>query len=118
MAMGSSAKTYLPGLPAPFQCESVGSWMQRVCQVYDLTFSKFHESFGTTQSIDPDLAFRFNDFKRFSRISRIPNHKFWVMRNILGRIAQNSRLRTLRRRRPGGGPRGRGGPGGGGAGRI
>lgn len=86
---------YLAGIPAPFECESICSWVQRACQVYDLTFGRFHETFGTTIGPDPDLCFSPRDIQKLARITRLPLSKFSLMSDCFGRIADMPRLRPL-----------------------
>lgn len=66
---------FFPGIPKPISNESLVSWMQRVCQVYGLTFSRFHDTFETSPNIDPipylRLEWRFKHW-RYCPIHRNP----------------------------------------------
>jgi hypothetical protein len=45
----------LAKIPHPFIDESLASWIHRICQVYDLTFTRFKKIFKTTENTDPDM---------------------------------------------------------------
>ncbi|TFW08108.1 hypothetical protein E4K72_08075 [Oxalobacteraceae bacterium OM1] len=87
--------TYLAGLPTPFLHESTCSWIQRVCQVYDLSYGQLHAAFGIDVRSDPDLNLSASDIMRVARAGRLDLSVFSLMRVTLGRVAERKAIRSL-----------------------
>jgi hypothetical protein len=85
----------LSNVPAPIATESLNSWIQRVCQIYDLTFNRFYETFNIAPCIDPDLSMQKEDFTRISHISKIPGSDFKFISNSFCRIKNFPELKSL-----------------------
>lgn len=88
-------KSYLAGIPAPLPCESLTSWIQRVCQVYDLTFRRFHETFGTQHILDADLCMTSKDVIRIAQMCRLPMSSFELLRICFCKFSEKPALRHL-----------------------
>jgi hypothetical protein len=86
---------HLAGISAPLQGESLASWIQRVCQIYDLTLGRFHATFGTTQCADSDLCMTSRDLRRVAGICRLPFSDFRMIENSFCRLATRPDLQAL-----------------------
>lgn len=86
---------YLSGIPMPIACESLASWIQRVCQVYDLTYDRFHETFGTLANVDPDLCLTRTQIKPVAQLCGLPESGFTMIENCFCRFAEQPSLRKL-----------------------
>lgn len=87
--------SYLPGIPAPFENESLASWIQRACQVYDFTFDRFHITFGTNRNVDIDLCMTPRDLRRVANMCRIPFSAFKNIEISFCRFVIQKRQQTL-----------------------
>ncbi len=85
----------LYGVPRPLRCESPASWVQRVCQRYDLTYSKFLACIGKRAANDIDLALQPENYLALSNVCGIEFAAFDLMRRSLGRCAWMRELQEL-----------------------
>jgi hypothetical protein len=85
----------LYGCPRPLPTESPTSWVQRVCQQYDLTYPRFLACIGKRAAKDIDLALNPEDYLALSTICGIELGAFDWMRHSLGRCAWMRELRAL-----------------------
>ena len=85
----------LSNIPEPILCESLASWIQRVCQIYDLTFARFYETFEIEKCNDPDLSMTPNDIERVASISNISISKFKFITNSFCRLSGHPPLHVL-----------------------
>lgn len=86
---------YLPGIPPPFHNESLASWIQRICQIYDLTFTRFHRTFSTSNRMDVDLC---ATSPQLIQITQICGIKFEYVKTIQAsfcRLAEQPKLQRL-----------------------
>lgn len=86
---------HLSGIPAPIPCESLISWIQRVCQIYDLTYSRFHTTFETVGGVDADLCMTSNHIPNVARLCRLSPSDFVMLENSFCRFAERPELRRL-----------------------
>lgn len=86
---------FFPGIPKPISNESLASWMQRVCQVYGLTFSRFHDTFETSPNIDPDLCMSESRLKAVAEACGIPLVDMQLIQNCFCKFADRPYLRKL-----------------------
>jgi hypothetical protein len=69
----------LSGIPKPFGNESLASWIQRVCQVYDLTLDRFHETFSTSGGPDADFCLTSEQLLNIAKIAGFGIEHFRVI---------------------------------------
>jgi hypothetical protein len=86
---------HLSGVPAPFYNESLASWIQRVCQVYDLTFSRFHEIFATSGGLDADLCLTSEQLPGIERICGFQPQDVSLFRHCFCRLKDQPNLQRL-----------------------
>jgi hypothetical protein len=87
--------TYLANLPVPFFNESTCSWIQRVCQVYAITYSGIYQILDAPLGRDPDINLTNRYIDKAICIGRLPWDSFALMRATLCRIAEVHSLRRL-----------------------
>lgn len=88
----------LYGIPEPLVDESLASWIQRVCQLYNLTYPEFYESMGLLPSKDPDLCLSAIDIPKISAICNISTKKFKYIESLFCRMKHRSNLRRYMRK--------------------
>lgn len=86
---------YLSGVPKPFLNESLASWIQRVCQIYDLTLDRFHETFATSGGSDPDLCLTSNQLPNVAKMCGLQIQDFDAIKNCFCRLAERQNLQRL-----------------------
>lgn len=87
--------SYLPSLPRVLPGESLMSWMQRACQVYDLTFDRFHQTFGTQGGGDADLCLSPEQIDRIAFICKLPVADFVGMKTLAAMAHAEPKFRQL-----------------------
>ncbi len=90
-----AAPTRLYGVPAPLFCESPTSWVQRICQQYDLTYRKFLACIQRSTTNDIDLALRPESYAALAKVCGLNPAAFDLMRLSLGRCVWIRGLREL-----------------------
>ncbi len=93
----TSSRLY--GVLRPIPAESPTSWVQRICQQYDLTYSRFLACIGKSPAQDIDLALQPKDYLALSTMCGIELAAFDWMRQSLGRCAWMRELQELLRYR-------------------
>lgn len=85
----------LAGIPKPFVNESLSSWIQRVCQVYDLTFERFHELFSTLGGADADLCLTSDQLSYLAKVCGLHIADFYLIEKSFCRIVRRPNLQKL-----------------------
>jgi hypothetical protein len=85
----------LSGIPKPFFNESLASWIQRVCQVYDLTLNRFHETFSTSGGLDPDLCLTSEQLLNVAKICNLRMEDFRIIQDCFCKLAERQPLQRL-----------------------
>ncbi len=93
--MASRDQPRLFGVTKPLLCESPTSWAQRVCQQYDLTYTKFLACFEIRSVRDIDLAFSTSDYSRIATICGLMESDFFAMQACFGRCTEHIWMRRL-----------------------
>lgn len=97
--MQAPENSRLFGVVRPLVCESPTSWAQRVCQQYDLTYTKFFACFGIKHSRDIDLALTASDYRRIATTCGLLESDFFAMQTCFGQCRENRWMRDLVGRR-------------------
>lgn len=85
----------LSGIPKPFFNESLASWIQRVCQVYDLTLDRFHETFSTSGGLDADLCLTSEQLLNVAKICGLRIEHFRVIQDCFCKLVERQALQRL-----------------------
>lgn len=85
----------LPGIPKPIYNESLASWVQRVCQVYDLTFDRFHKTFSTSGGPDADLCLTADQLSGLAALAGLSPSETGIFRGCFCRLATIPELQKL-----------------------
>lgn len=85
----------LSGIPKPFFNESLASWIQRVCQVYDLTLDRFHETFSTSGGLDPDLCLTSEQLLNVAKICGLRIEHFRIIQDCFCKLVERQALQRL-----------------------
>jgi len=86
---------YIPTIPTPFLNESLASWIQRICQVYDLTLNRFHESFPTLSDKDIDLCLTSRHLGEIIKKYKISASHVQLINESFCRLAERPNLQSL-----------------------
>lgn len=82
-------------VPPPFCNESLASWLQRLCQIYDLSFPKFQKIFSTSGNTDPDLFFSTAQFHELLEICGVSKRDALLIDLTFCRFLERPNLRAL-----------------------
>lgn len=85
----------LANIPDPFLNESLASWIQRICQIYDLTFNNFQKTVGITGNDDLDLCFTREELVKFIDICDVNPNRVEHIQTIFCRLSEQPNLQTL-----------------------
>ena len=83
------------GTPKPLFCESFASWVQRVCQHFDMTYASFARLLGVAFGQDVDLALDDAGYRQLARLFGLADEDFALMRLSFGRCVTSKPLRRL-----------------------
>lgn len=81
------------GTPRPFLCESFGSWVQRVCQHFQLTHASFYRLTRIDVSKDADLTLNLAKCRRIASLFGLVEDDFACMRLMFERVAAQKSMR-------------------------
>ena len=83
------------GTPRPLLCESFGSWVQRVCQHFQLTYSSFYRLTRIDVRKDTDLVLDQAKCRKLARLFALSEDDFACMRLMFQRCAASKSFRCF-----------------------